>query len=93
MGRRKRAENVIMVMPMIPVKYWVGDISRLRRKYHPGQRITVMRVRVDGEENLKHPERRRCTVVETFQNHVSCVDGCGLRESFGYFELERIRTE
>ena len=82
-----------MVTAMIPVKYWVRDAVRLRRKYHPGQRITVMRVRVDGEEDLKHPERRRYTVVETFRNHVSCVDGCGFRESFGYFELERIRTE
>lgn len=89
MGGKKRAENVLTVTDMIPVKYWVGDIDRLRRKYHPGQRITVMRVRVDGEKNLRHPERRRYTVVKTFPRHVSCVDGHGLRESFNYFELEQ----
>lgn len=50
------------------------DIPLLRQKYRPGQKIVI---------------RKRYTVVEVYEHHLSCVDRSGMRESFHYIELEQ----
>ncbi|MDY3251231.1 MAG: hypothetical protein SOX32_12900 [Candidatus Choladocola sp.] len=65
------------------------DLKRLRKKYHTGQKINIITVREDGEET-EVKRRRTVTVAEVFPFHVSCISGNGIRESFGYFELEQI---
>ena len=71
------------------VIYRKRDIRRLRRKYKPGQRITVMTVKEDGKES-ERTKREALTVVRTFPNFLSCIDESGFRRSLKYIDLERI---
>lgn len=71
-----------------PIIYRIEDLEWIRQKYKPGQVLDNMKVTETGEESISR-QRKRYTVVELFQHHVSCVDACGFRESFGYIELER----
>lgn len=74
----------------VPVRYRVSDLPKLRQKYRPGEHITVMQIREDGEERKKYPQGKEYIVAELYPHHVSCVDANGHRESFGYVELEQI---
>ena len=65
------------------------DIRRLRRKYKPGQKLTVTVLRDDGEE-AAGTQHKQYIVVKTFPYHLSCIDRNDRRRSFNYFELERI---
>ena len=65
------------------------DIRRLRKKYKPGQKLTVTVLRDDGEE-AAGMQRRQYIVVKAFPFHLSCIDRNDRRRSFNYFELERI---
>ena len=71
------------------IRYRKEDIEWLRKKYYPGQKITVSQMKEDGEETSVKV-RKQYTVVQTFPYHVSCVDRNGFRRSFGYVEVERI---
>lgn len=73
----------------VPIKYRVSDLPKLQKKYRPGQHITVMQIREDGEERQKYPQRKEYIIVETYPRHVSCVDLYGHRESFDYIKLEQ----
>lgn len=73
----------------VPIRYHVRDLPRLQKKYRPGQHITVMQIREDGEERQKYPQRKEYIIVETYPRHVSCVDLYGHHESFGYVQLEQ----
>lgn len=72
--------------------YRKRDIQRLRRKYKPGQKITVTMLAEDGNESAR-AKRKQYTVVQTFEYHVSCIDANGFRRSFGYIELEQITVK
>lgn len=71
------------------VIYRKRDIRRLRRKYKPGQKITVMTINVNGEEAAK-PKREVLTVARAFPNFLSCIDESGFRRSIKYVDMERI---
>lgn len=90
MDRRKRADNTLTVKAIsIPVRYTKDDIKWMRKKYKTGQMLEITKLKVDGEE-ICRPQRKKYMVVDTFPFHVSCMDQCGRRESFGYFELEQV---
>lgn len=69
--------------------YRKRDIRKLKRKYKPGQKITVMTVKEDGEES-ERTKRETLTAVRAFPNFLSCIDGSGFRRSLKYIDLERI---
>lgn len=73
------------------VKFTVSDIPSLRRKYRPGQKLVIRKMmHPKGDQGAAAvPIRKRYTVVEVYEHHLSCVDGSGMRESFNYIELEQ----
>ena len=74
------------------VKRYADQEPELRKKYYVGQELVVRTLRCDGSEMLRE-ERRRFKVAGVYRHHLSCVDENGMRESFGYFELEDILVE
>lgn len=83
----KRAYSTHGPYRPVAVKRYAEQESTLRAKYRPGQSLTVSKLRYDGTE-LQTPIRKRYRVAGAYPHHVSCVDEFGIRESFGYFELE-----
>lgn len=73
----------------VPIKYRVSDLPKLRKKYHPGQHITVMQIREDGEERQRYPKRKEYIIVALYPFNADCVDLYGHHESFGYAQLEQ----
>lgn len=70
-----------------PILYTVHMIPQLRRKYHVGQRITVISEGADlYGRNVKR--RKSCRVVGVYPNIVAMVDRSEIVECFSYLELE-----
>ena len=87
-GRRKmsKSKGAPQKSDAIPVRYTIDDIERLRNKYIPGQKIKIIKTTEDGKEK----QSKKLIVDTTYPYHVSCINDYGQRESFGYFELEKM---
>lgn len=73
----------------LTIVYKAEDIRWMRKKYRIGQRILIIEPRVDGEMRV-NPKQRWYTVVKRYKHHLSCIDDYGHRESFNYFDLEKL---
>ena len=73
------------------IVFTILDIPLLRQKYRPGQKLVIRKMmHPKGDQGAAAvPIRKRYTVVEVYEHHLSCVDRSGMRESFNYIELEQ----
>lgn len=69
------------------IKYKVGDLKRLRKKYKPGMLLKLTRRHPDDDGYLRDSVMV-CEVVRSFPHFVSCLDPYGQRISPDYIELE-----
>lgn len=84
-----KMRHTVLPSDDLSIVYRERDKSWIRKKYRPGQRLLILG---DSEmtEGKKTVKRRWYTVVERYRNHLSCIDDYGNRESFDYFDLEKI---
>lgn len=75
----------------VDIVFTVLDIPILRQKYRQGQKFAIRKMMsLKGEQGAAAvPVKKRYTVMEVYEHHLSCVDGSGMRESFNYIELEQ----
>lgn len=72
------------------VVYTKEDVEKMREKYKRGQKLTITKTLYDkGEQGGAVKARRTYRVIKTYKHHVNCEDAKGIRESFGYLELEK----
>ena len=75
-------------------RFRIEDLHGLRKKYRAGREIRIrveeIEYGVNGARKRKVYRSEALTVVKPYEHFALCVNECGARECFGFFELEKI---
>lgn len=71
------------------ITYRAQDVKWLRKKYRIGQQILLIQSQQDGSGHV-HKKEKWYTVIEKSKHVLLCRDDNGFRESFKYFDLEKL---
>lgn len=71
------------------ITYRAKDAKWLRKKYKIGQQILLTEAQPDGTGYIR-PKQKWYTVIAKYPYHLLCKDDNGSRESFNYFDLEKL---